>query len=285
MKILNLVAFFLIAHSLMASSGGLPLGEWHHADLRSVEVALGGMCVRLWLEERTYSIISNGESRFTGTYFNIIRAAPVGVLSHKPDCRFPAPAENPVASQFRGWSVIGDRSSGQAWRVRAEPGPPGGDLRVFEAKEFETALYRQGELLADSTGASDDSEKTLLFRPPAPPPTAARAALEDMIRRLHGGACLEMTSKLGPALDAAREICALRQRAAQITGSLVSISVDGATEFDRVPVGFPRTPSNGYRRQRGVFLSFDVHYENQKIPGDAVVFEEEGAWNVVVLWF
>lgn len=285
MKIPTLAALFLIAHSSMAGSGELPRGEWHHADLRSVEVVPSGRCVRLWLEERTYNIIANGESRFNGIYFNVIRAAPVGLLSHKPDCRFPAPAENPVAAQFRGWSIFGDRTSGQTWRVRADPLPPGGDFQVFEAKEFETALYRQGERLADSTGASDDPEKTLLFRPPAPPPAAARAALEDTIRRLHGGACLEVMSKLGPALDAAREICALRQRAAQITGSLVSISVNGATQFDRVPVGFPRVPSSIYRRQRGVFFSFDVNYEDQKIPSDAVVFEEEGVWNVVVLWF
>ena len=284
MKIPTL-AVFLIACAQTASSDDLPRGEWHHADIRGIEAVPGGTCARLWLEERTYSIVPNGESRFMGTYFNMIRAAPVGVPSFSPDCRFPAPAENPVASQFRGWSIVGDKPSAQTWRVRAEPGPPGGELRVFESKPFETSLYRRGELLVDSTGAYDDPEKTFLFRPPGPPPAAARAALEDTIRRLTGGGCLEVMSKLAPMNNVAQEMCALRQRVTQIAGSLLSISVDEATEFDRVPVGFPRAPSNSYRRQRGVFFSFDGQYENQKVPGHAVVFEEEGAWNVVLLWF
>jgi hypothetical protein len=71
----------------------------------------------------------------------------------------------------------------------------------------------------------------------------------------------------------------------QISGTLLSISVDGATELDRVPAGFPRAPAPGYRRQRGVVFSFLERYEKSQIPGWAVVIEEEGTWNVVLLWF
>lgn len=280
MKTSILAALFLIA-----GSGEPPRGEWHHRDIRSIEVLPGWTCVRLWLEERAYTIVPDGDSRFLGSYVNAIRAIPVGLPSLSPECRFPAPAENPVAMQFRGWSIVGNRASGQTWRVRAEPGLPGGDLRVFETKEFETTLYRQGDLLIDSTGAADDPEKTFLFRPPGPPPAAARTALEDTIRRLHAGQCLEIMSKLSPVPDAAREICSLRQRQSQIAGNLVSISVQEAAELDRVPAEFPHAPFNIYRRQRGVFFSFTGHYEKQQIPGNAIVFEEGGAWNVVMLWF
>lgn len=282
----SILAFLLvIAAASAASSDEPPRGEWHHADIRSIEVLPGGMCVRLWLEQRTYNLLPSGESRFMGTYFNMIRAAPVGVPSLHPDCRYPAPANNPVANQFRGWSIVGSRAERQGWRVRAEPGAPGGDLRVLETKEFETTLYREGELLVDSIGARDDPEKTLVFRASAVVPAAARAALEETVRRLTGGACLEVMSKLVPSNASVQEICALRQRMSQIAGRLLSISVDDATVFDRVPNGFPRAPSNGFRRQQGVFFSFDGHYENQQIPGNAVVFEEGGIWNVVLLWF
>jgi hypothetical protein len=284
MKILLFAVLLIVVPSVVASPDELPRGEWHNTDLRGIEALPGGRCVRLWLEERTYNIVPTGESRFTGNYFNVIRAAPVGLPSRE-GCRFPPPADNPVANQIRGWLILGNKTPEQAWRVRAEPGMRGGDLRDFKSEEFETKLYRRGEYLVDSTGGGENPDEALFFRPPAPSPAAARAALEDTIRRLHEGACLEVLSTLVPTLDAAREMCTLRQRMAEITGSLLSISVDGVTELDRVPVGFPRTPSKGHRRQRGVFFSFMSNYEQQQIPGNAVVFEEEGAWKVVVLWF
>jgi hypothetical protein len=92
-------------------------------------------------------------------------------------------------------------------------------------------------------------------------------------------------AKLNPAPDVAREMCALRQRLFPLSGALLSISVDGATELDRVPAGFPRTPGPGYRRQRGVLFSFLGRYEKTQVPGWAVVMEEEGTWNVAQLWF
>lgn len=285
MKILPVVALFIIAHSAEASSGEPPRGEWRHTDIRSIEILPGGACIRLWIEERTYNIVPAGDSRFSGTYFNVIRAAPVGAPSFRAECKFPPPADNPVATQIRGWSIIGNKTPEQAWRVRAQPGLPGGDLRVFKTEEFETKLYRRGDHLVDSNGSANPDE-ALLFRPPSPSPASARTALEETVRRLHGGFCLEVMLKLAPGQeDAVRELCSLRQRMTQIAGSLLSISVDSATELDRVPVGFPRTPSNGYRRQRGVFFSFLGRYEKQQIPGHAVVVEEEGAWRVDLLWF
>lgn len=285
MNILPIMALFILAHSPDAGSGERPRGEWHHTDIRSIEILPGGACIRLWLEERTYNIVPAGDSRFTGTYFNVIRAAPVGAPSFREECKFPPPAANPVATQIRGWSIVGSKTPEQAWRVRAQPGAPGGDLRIFKTEEFETKLYREGDHLVDSNGDSASSD-ALLFRPPAPPPAPARAALEDTIRRLHGGFCLEVMLKLAPGQeDAARELCVLRQRMTQIAGNLLSISVESATELDRMPVGFPRTPANGYRRQRGVFFSFLGSFEKQRIPGHAVVVEEEGAWRVDLLWF
>jgi hypothetical protein len=186
---------------------------------------------------------------------------------------------------MRGWSIVGNKTPEGTWRVRAQPGPAAGDFHIDKSEEFETKLYRRGERLVDSSEGNEDSDKAFLFRPPAPPPAAARTALEDTIRRLHSGACLEVMSKLNPAQDVAREVCALRQRMVQISGSLLSISVDGATELDRVPAGFRRAPAEGYRRQRGVFFSFVGRYEKSQILGNAVVLEEEGSWNVVLLWF
>lgn len=286
MKIVLIALLFSAAPLMAVGPCELPRGEWRNTDLRSIEAPPGSRCVRLWFEERRYDITPAGDSRFTGTYFNVIRAAPVGASSFSEGCKsFPPPADNPVAIQIRGWTIIGKKTPEQDWRVRAQPGAPGGDLRIFKTEEFETKLSRQGDRLVDSAGGSEDPEGALLFRSPAPPPAAARAALEDTIRRLHGGACLEVMSELSPTLDAAREICVLRQRMAEITGNLISISVDDATEIDRVPVGFPRAPSNGHRRQRGVFFSFSSSYEKQqRIPSNAIVFEEEGAWKVVVLW-
>lgn len=285
MKIVLIAVFLIIAHPALASSDEPPRGEWHSTDLRGIEVLPGGACVRLWLEERTYNIIPAGDSRFTGTYFNVIRAAPVGASSFQKECRFPPPADNPVATQIRGWSIVGNKISEGIWRARAQPGSSGGDFHVDKSEEFETRLYRRGDRLVDSSGNGEDPNKTFLFRPPAPPPAAARTALEDTIRRLHGGACLEVLSKLAPSPDAAREMCAIRQRMAQISGSLLSISVDGATEIDRVPAGFRRAPAEGYRRQQGVFFSFLGRYETQQIPGHAVVMEENGTWSVALFWF
>jgi hypothetical protein len=134
-------------------------------------------------------------------------------------------------------------------------------------------------------GSGDDLSKTLVFRPAVPVPPAARAVLEDTVQRMEGGECLKVMSRLATRPDAAAQMCALRAKMSQFLGSYLSMSVDSMTEFDRVPDGFPVKPSTGWRRQRGVFFVFTGRYENQVIPGNAVVFEEAGEWRVVLLWF
>lgn len=284
MKIWLAVALLLLTRLAVASPDAPPRGEWHHADLRGMEILAGGTCVRLWFEERTYSLVPAGDSRLTGTYVNVIRAAPVGLSSFSSQCKFPAPAENPVASQFRLWAVVGKRVTENTWRVRAEPGAPSGDLRVDKTEEFETRLELQGENLVDSLDG-EGPDQALLFRHPAPSSPSPRVALEETIRRMLGGACLEVLSQLDTLPDAAREMCALRLRMNQLSGRLLSLSVDDFTELDRLPAEFPKASSSGYRRQRAFFFSFTGRYENQQIPGNAIVVEEEGTWHVAMLWF
>jgi hypothetical protein len=296
---LVLLAFVLVlrAAPALARPEAPPAGEWHNTDLRAIEVVAASGCIRVWLEERTYHLTPAGDSRFTGVYFNFIRATPAGAPSLRPECNYPPPTENPIASQIRGWTIFGKRTAEGSWRVAAEPGPPAGDFQTYKTEPFETRLSRRGDLLADvsstangsgGAGAADgaeDPEHTLLFRPPGPVPAAARSALEETLRQLYGGACLKAMSRLAASEDVAREVCELRQRARQIAGSLLSINVDGADPIDRVPAGFPGPAREGYRRQRAVFFSFDGRFENQTIPGNAIVVEEEGAWRVAMLWF
>jgi hypothetical protein len=181
------------------------------------------------------------------------------------------------------WQILGTPKATGDWLVRAEPGLGAGDFQAYNTEPFETSLaLRGGKLVA---GSGDDLSKTLVFRPAVPVPPAARAVLEDTVQRMEGGECLKVMSRLATRPDAAAQMCALRAKMSQFLGSYLSMSVDSMTEFDRVPDGFPVKPSTGWRRQRGVFFVFTGRYENQVIPGNAVVFEEAGEWRVVLLWF
>lgn len=262
-----------------------PTGEWRHSDLRGVEVLPGGTCVRVWFEERTYSLQPSPPGRATGAYRNVVRAMPASPTSFAPTCAFPAPAENPIAHQIRMWLVVATDDGAQGWRVRAQPAPGGGDFDTLKTEEFTTRLVQKGDMLLDGPGDERDADRTLVFRRDPMPPAAARAELERLVRRLEGGGCLEVISRLVGKTEGVSEVCALRRQIAELQGPLVSIAVDVDTPIDRVPSGFPDRASSGWRRQRGAVVSFTAQYERAKVPGSALLFDEEGQWRVVVLWF
>ncbi len=259
----------------------IPAGEWRNVDLRGIEV-LPGSCIRLWVEERAYHIQAAGD-HFEGVYNNVLRATPVGLPSFNPNCHFPAPASNPVAMQIRGWALIGRSNGSGGWRVGAEPGVAGGDFHVDKTEEFHTFVTQQGNTLIDGEN-SDDAVHTLLFRAAAPPPPAARTALEESIMRVNGGSCLEVLTTIAVNRDAVVQACDVRERILNLSGKYISLSVDSATEFDRVPDKFP-AQSTTVRRQHGVFFSFIGKFERTEVPGNAIVYEDGGKWRLGFLWF
>lgn len=284
MKLFSAVALLSVVLPVAAAVAEPPSGEWYNVDLRGFETQPGNACLRLWIEERMYNLQPAGE-RLTGTYRNVIRATPVGGPSFSPDCKYPTPATNPIASQVRLWSIVGKATDAGGWSIGAQPGMGGGDLQVWKTEEFKTILVSRGGQLIDGTGSPEDPDHALVFRRSAPPSSGARDILEATLTRLHGGACLEVLTPLAVSRNAAVEACALRQRMAQLAGRYLSLSMISATDFDRVPNTFPKAPSSGWKRQRGVFFEFTSRFERQQLLGNAIVFEEAGQWRVALLWF
>lgn len=273
-------AIVLMIISGCASAAEPPLGEWVQNDIRGMESIAGATCTRMWIEERKYTL--NGDAgQLMGSYGNVIRAMPIGMPS-LPACKYPKPASSPIATQMRLWSLIGRPNDDGTWRIGAQPEQSGGDFDTFKMDEFKTRLTLRGATLIDAASDPDDPD-ALVFRRPAAPEPEARAALEEAVRRLQTGACVPVMMELGATQQVAAQMCALRKRITNLGGAYVSLSVDAATEFHRVPDNFPR-PSTGMRRQRGVVYSFTTHYERQAVPGNAVVYEENGKWRVALLW-
>ncbi|HEV7733702.1 MAG TPA: hypothetical protein VGR62_16155 [Candidatus Binatia bacterium] len=275
-----------IVCALLSSPRGsdVPQGEWHNTGIRTVEVLQDGTCLRVWLEERAYSFGSPTNGAVAGIYRNVVRAVPVGPPSFREGCVFPAPASNPVASQMRAWEFAAKPVDEGAWLVRAEPRPGSGDLRLFEAEEFQTKVRVRGDRLIDTPSSTDDTPR-LSFRRPGAPPDGARAALDDAVTRLHQGKCLEVLSALGHDADRVTRVCDLRRRMDDLLGRYVSLSVDQAVELDAMPPEFNRGATSGPVARHGVFFAFIGQYEKERIPGNAVVAEEGGQWRVVALWF
>jgi hypothetical protein len=274
------ILFIAFALSTVACAA-IPAGEWRNVDLRGIEV-LPGSCIRLWVEERAYHIQAAGD-HFEGVYNNVLRTTPVGAPSFSLSCRFPPPASNPVAMQIRGWALIGRSNGSGGWRVGAEPGVAGGDFHADKTEEFHTVVTQQGNTLIDGEN-SGDAVHTFLFRAAAPPPAEARTALEESIRRVEGGSCLEVLTAIAVNRDDAVQACGVRERILSLSGKYISLSVDSATEFDRVPDKF-LAQSTALRRQHGVLFSFTGKFEKTEVPGNAVVYEDGGKWRLGFLWF
>ena len=278
----------LILSLLMAvSQAAAPLlqGEWQNVDVRSVEVNGDGACIRVWLEERKYSLQAIPDRRYQGAYQNVVHAVPVGAASFSPTCKYPALTSNPVATQTRMWAVVASPISDQRWRLRAQAGPGGGDFSLLASGDFTTELAPVNDRLFDGTGPTDDANEVLVFRTPAKPPAEARLELEATIAKLYAGGCLEVMSALATRKEALAELCALRQQMAQLQGQFVSISMTAETEFDRVPASVSSPGASGLRRQRGVFYEFTGTFDKARVPGNAIVVEESGKWRVAALWF
>ena len=279
MKIALSLLILLAGTSMCAADA--PAGEWVSVDLRSIEGIPAG-CVRLWIEERGYALKAERE-RVRGISRNLIRATPLGTPSLRPECKWPEPATNPIAHQMRIWGVVGKPDEGGGWQVAAQPLPGEGNMKVFKTEEFKTLLVKRGDRLFDGTGDPAEPNATFVFRRPALPPAEARATLEDTVRRLHTGACLEITSTFVPSAAAA-QACDVRRRILDLAGNYLTLSVISATEFDRMPDHFPG-PSTAMKRQRGVHFSFTGQYEKQRVLGDAIMIQDGQQWRLAFLWF
>jgi hypothetical protein len=240
-------------------------------------------CLRLWLEERNYQL-KNDNGTLTGSYGNVIRAMPIGPPSYGPQCKYDAPAANPVAAQYRSWAIVGSSFDPGKWRLRAQAALGGGDPLGFNAADFETTLTSKDEALVDAAGSLDDVNQALMFRRAGPSPGGAREALEIALRKINTGGCLEvMGGTLLP--EAVRtQVCELRQEIVKLAGRYVSLSVEHVAQFDRVPNTFPKDGANGFRRQSGAVFVFTAQHEKQALTGNAMAYEEGGAWRIVFLW-
>ena len=278
---MNLVLPFIVLAVLcrgVATAEDPYAGDWKNVDIRGVENRPPA-CTRVWFEERSYAL--QRPDALQGIYSNVIRAAPVGAPSSRPDCKYPAPASNPIAQQLRMWRVIGRPDGSGGFRVAAEAAPGGGDMNVYKTQEFRTVLTLRSGRLIDETQSG--AANGLVFRRAAEPPAAARRVLEETISRLESGGCLDVMAAMG-AREKVAQMCELRRRMAEIAGRYIGLSVISSLEFDRVPDRFPNE-SKALKSQHGVHFSFNGQYENQKLHGDALVFEEEGRWRVAFLWF
>ncbi len=101
---------------------------------------------------------------------------------------------------------------------------------------------------------------------------------------MNGGSCLEVLTTIAVNRDAVVQACDVRERILNLSGKYISLSVDSATEFDRVPDKVP-AQSTTVRRQHGVFFSFIGKFERTEVPGNAIVYEDGGKWRLGFLWF
>lgn len=260
-------------------------GQWQHVDVRGIESDGSGTCLRLWLEERRYGLQPLADRRFGGAYQNVIRAVPVGAASFSRDCRFPVLTANPNATQVRMWSVVAAPIDAQRWRLRAQAGPDGGDVSMAPADDFTTQLSFAHERLVDGTAPSDHVGRHLVFRRPSPAPAEARAALEAAVARLQAGGCLEVTAALAMRTDGVADACALRQQRDALLGPFTAMAVTNETEFDRIASAFLSPGAPGFTRRHGVFYEFTATFARARVPGGALVVEEDGRWRLAVLWF
>lgn len=251
------------------------VGEWKQVDIRTLEKAPPA-CMRLWFEERSYKLQQTDTLR--GLYGNVIRSAPLGAPSLQPDCKYWTVAPRAAAMQFRIWQIVARPTDDGGYRVGAQPMKGGGDFNSFKTEEFNTVIALKDGSLVDGVGGD-----ALVFHRPAQPSADARMTLEQTITRLETGGCLEVMASMGSRLIAP-QVCDLRRRIGELAGRYIGLSVISSMEFDRVPDNFPNE-SKSLKRQHGVHFSFNGQYENQKIPGDALVFEENGKWRVAFLWF
>jgi len=276
----------LLGYLQISAPGGpvTPSGEWRQTDLRGIEVTSGGACARLWIEERGYLVEPIGAGRFGGAYRNTIRAMPLSASSFAPSCRFEGPAQSSVANQTRLWQVLVTVQGERDWRVRAEPGPGSGDLRAFSTEEFETTLTARNGTLVDGSG---QQSRNLTFHRPAQESIRGRKLLEDTLRRLYAGGCLEVMAALTQRADGIAEVCSLRRQMSDAQGSLIAITVDDEVPFDRVPAALlhPANQTDGLTDQQGVLFAFTSIFEASRMAGSAILFGEGEHWRVVMLWF
>jgi len=281
----SLLAFVLL-HTLSSTTSDVLAGEWSQTDLRSMEVIPAAGCTRVWLEERTYLLQAQRDGSLSGAYRNVIRAVPVSAPSFSPNCKFPPPADSPIAFQLRMWNVSLTPTGDKTWLVRARPGPGGGDFNLFKTEEFTTTLRLESDGFVDSAADTTVDRAPRRFRRPAKPSAEARRALEETIERIHGGGCLEVFAKLLPKPESAAQICAMRRQLAELQGRYQAYSVDIETAVDRVYEGFPLLAVQpGFRAQPGILVELKLSYQNAKVPGDAFLVQENGRWRVAVVWF
>ncbi len=278
------LVFLLLTLALQAPPTPL-VGEWHHVDVRSVETLQNGGCVRVWLEERKYLLQPLPDSRFQGVYLNVVRAVPVGAASFSTNCKYPDPTSQLAAFQLRTWNVLVSPIAEQRWRVRASPGPGGGEFSTLKSEDFVTQLRPVGGRVFDGTGTVDDDNEVLVFHSPASSSAEARAMLQTAVAKLNSGGCLEVIGALPTKKETVAEVCAVRQQLVELLGPFISMSVNAETEFDRVPAGFDSPGKSGFRRQRGVLFELTGTYANARVPGNAIAYEEDGKWRLAALWF
>jgi hypothetical protein len=252
-------------------------GEWRNVDVMSIE-SVPGYCMRVWVEERTWDLDKTWRNRVRGTYRNVIRGIPVGSPSRKETCKWPAPATKAASAQIRLWPVAGRPAGDDHWSIAAAEGTTTGELRRDQAFPFTTTVERKGDTLL-----SADTPQPRVFRPAGrPAPAAAVAALQKAIDEVHSDRCVEVIRSIGFDKQESKNSCALRKLIQKESGEYQSMSIEQALEFDRAPLAFPA--SSSLKQQHGVLFHFVAKYEKYPLPGNAILYEENGKWKLASLW-
>jgi hypothetical protein len=234
--------------------------------------------------------IQDGGAAALAVYANTLEATPLGTPS--PDCVYPnKPTRSPQIGT-RMWKASGTLHEG-AWSIDATPGDIIGYHFELPFAAFHTLLWQKEGSLIDSEKGPDADDR-IVFKPTSGvEPPGLRGDVNATIESLYTGQCESVIQRIfDPTLvssvtSAAAQACALKRQTVKIAGQFTSISINRVRRVDRVAAAIvTRAKASGWASYSPRYLvSFDVNYEHQVIPTDALFVQENGKWRLERLWF